>query len=97
MRSYTKAAAQTLNEAGYKTMSVSTQGAFIIPYSALSTLEYFLKCQSIPILNVVYTENVEIMVIVPGQDWTAFAYQVVNLLHGNAEAKILDTIYYAWD
>lgn len=95
VRAYSKSSAEVLQKAGKKEMTPSNQGTISVDYSLWGTLEYFLRQQGVPILDVDYQENVTVRVMT-WMDWDNFSNMIIELTNGKAHCDYLDQVYHSW-
>ena len=95
VRAYSKSAAEALQKAGKVEMTLSNQGSILVDYGLWGTLEYFLRQQGVPILDVDYQENVTVK-IMTWMDWDNFTNMIIELTNGKVDCKYLGQIYHSW-
>lgn len=95
VRAYSKSAAETLQKAGRVEMTLSNKGSLSIDYGLWGNLEYFLRQQGIPILDIEYTDHVTVRVMT-WMDWGNFTNMITEITNGKAEYEYLGQVYYSW-
>ena len=95
VRAYSKSTAETLQKAGKVDMTPSNKGSISIDYGLWGTLEYFLRQQGIPILDVDYKEDVTVRIITC-MDWDNFSGMITEITDGRAQYEHLGQAYYSW-
>lgn len=95
VRAYSKSAAEVLQKAGKKEMTLSNRGTVSVDYSLWGSLEYFLRQKGVEILDIDYKENVTVKVITQ-MDWKNFSNMIVELTNGKGVCKFLDKVYHSW-
>lgn len=95
VRAYTQAAQEGLKNSEIKTMQYCTKMLIGTDYNGIGKIQYTLGQQNVPILNSVYTESVQLEIVLPYEKEAQIQKELTQVTNGKCTIEITDRVYYA--